>query len=125
MIAGGLGVAVPSNAVQRFLRRQVQRPALGVTVQPVAIPTGGDKFTLGLLVMELTEQGSAEQAGLLLGDVLLGANGKPFQAPDDLLNAVAEIDAGETVHLDIMRGGQQQTREIELQSASTPGTVAA
>jgi len=40
MIAGGLAFAVPSNAVERFLRLGKSRPHLGVTIQPVLVPLG-------------------------------------------------------------------------------------
>ena len=124
MIAGGLGIAVPSNAVQRFLRRQTQRPAIGVTVQPIPVPQD-DHQVLGLLVVAVDAQSSAEQAGIFLGDVLLGAKGIPFHAPDDLLNAVSELDLGETVQLDIQRGGVRQTLAVVLLPATPTETVAA
>ena len=41
MIAGGLALAVPSNAVERFLAGSAARPALGVTMQPVRLPLDG------------------------------------------------------------------------------------
>src|SRR4029077_331135 len=55
MIAGGLALAVPSNAVGEFLKRGgAQGPALGVTLQPVSLPTGA----VGLLLLKV-DPGSA------------------------------------------------------------------
>src|ERR1700687_4363866 len=45
MIAGGLALAVPSNAVGRFLQGEIG-PSLGVTLQPVPLPDGAFGFLL-------------------------------------------------------------------------------
>ena len=118
MIAGGLGLAVPSNAVARFLRRQQERPAVGVTIQPVPVTLDGNQV-LGLLVVEVAPQSSAEAAGVLLGDVLLGTSAGLFHAPDELLNAVSILDAGEALTLDLLRGGARRTLDVILLPAPT------
>ncbi len=113
MIAGGLGLAVPSNAVARFLRRQQERPSVGVTIQPVPITLDGNQV-LGLLVVEVAPHSSAEAAGVLLGDVLLGTSAGLFRSPDELLNAVSALDAGEVLTLDLLRGGARRTLDVTL-----------
>src|SRR5258708_4501322 len=81
MIAGGLALAVPSNAVGEFLKRGgAQGPALGVTLQPVPLRGGA----LGFLLLKVDPGSAAEAASLLLGDVLIGAAGRPFAPFDDL-----------------------------------------
>jgi serine protease Do len=124
MIAGGLGLAVPSNAVARFLRRQQERPAVGVTIQPVPVTFDGNQ-ALGLLVVEVASHSSAEAAGLLLGDVLLGTAAGLFHTPDELLNAVSILDAGEVLTLDLLRGGVRRTLDVILLSAPAQEGAAA
>ena len=77
MIAGGLALAVPSNAVRRFLEGRAERPMLGVALRPVQL--AGDK--LGLLIFGVVPGSAAEDAGLLLGDIITGTSGKPLTSP--------------------------------------------
>lgn len=108
MIAGGLALAVPSNAVARFLRVGTDRPALGITMQPVRIALRG-KTVFGLLVLDVADGSPAETAGLLTGDVLVGTGGALFARPDSLVHALAGIAPGDTLVLDIVQGGQPIT----------------
>ncbi len=50
MVAGGLALAVPSNAVERFLGATGRRAYLGVTTQPVQVKLQGTP-ALGLLTL--------------------------------------------------------------------------
>jgi len=102
MIAyGRLALAVPSNAVAAFLKHG-SGPRLGVTVQPVAT---------GLLVIEVAPKSPAETASLLLGDVLVAANGQRFQNAQALASA---IDAGGLLHLTFLRGGNRKERSVAV-----------
>jgi serine protease Do len=98
MIAGGLGFAVPSNAVERFLN-QFQ---LGVVIQSVAT---------GLLVLEITPQSPAERASLRPGDVLTG-----FRSPEDLQAALHSSQEGR-VELEFRRGADKRTRRVVARAA--------
>lgn len=104
MIVDGLGFAVPSNAVKRFLQRPEERPRLGVTIQPVVVKLGEHRV-LGLLVLEVQSHSLAQQADLLIGDVLIGVSGELFRAPDDLTAALSDVGSGELLQLDVLRGG--------------------
>lgn len=129
MINGGLALAVPSNAVERFLRGQTgqaQRPYLGVTTQPVLVPLGGRR-AFGLLVLEATEGGPAEAAGLITGDVLVGAGERRFREPDDLAAALYGAGVGATLSFTVVRGGRPITRDVAVRPAAgeTAQTAAA
>jgi serine protease Do len=102
MVAGGLGLAVPSNAVERFLQYQGARPQLGLITRPVLVPVGGEQMP-GLLVLEVATASAAATAGMGIGDVIIGVNGRLFRGPRDL--ATLRIDWGDQVVLDILRGG--------------------
>ena len=74
MIAGGVGLAVPSNAVLRLLstsRIELPRYPLGVVVRPAEISMNG-RMRLGLVIVEVIENSAAETASLMLGDILIG-----------------------------------------------------
>jgi serine protease Do len=113
MVAGGLGLAVPSDAVQRFLRDRGERPQLGVVMQPALVPFKGQQVP-GFVVLEVVAGSPAESAGLTMGDVLIGIGGHLFQDPSDLGTALADADPGSTFRLELIRGGRPMTLEVVL-----------
>ncbi len=127
MVAGGLALAVPSNAVADFLGRgQEAAPPLrlGVTIAPVLVPESGGRV-FGLLVLEVEPAGPAEVAGLMVGDVLVGADGKPLEGPYDLASALSHAaQAGGTPGhpLELIRAGRRLTCEVFLGQATVEAT---
>ena len=121
MIAGELALAVPSNTVQRFLANQPdERPMLGVALRPVVLPQN----QMGLLIFAVVPDSAADTAGLIIGDILIGANGKAFTTPEDLVPALRGAFQGTPLSLDIVRGGKPQTVTVNVALAQ-PTTVAA
>ena len=118
MIVQGLGAAVPGNAVTAFLRRGASGFSLGVTVQAVRI----EDRRLGLLVLKVEPGSPAAAAPLWVGDLLIGADGRPFNSVDDLHQALD--DAGGLIHLQFLRGDRSATREAAIQ-LGRPVAVAA
>lgn len=118
MVAGGLALAVPSNAVWDFLSATRERPHLGVTLRPVFFPLRG-KGHRGLLVLEVEAGSPAEKAGLSVGDVLIGVGGQLIDGPYDvarMLRHSARAGASTGLSLDFLRGGRLETREVFLSS---------
>jgi serine protease Do len=109
MIAmGGLALAVPSNAVADFLRRGARGPTLGITVR--AVPFDG---SIVLVVLEVASQGRGAAASILIGDLLLGANGRRFRSVDDLADAI-DGAAGGVLTLQFTRGDHHKIREVAV-----------
>ena len=105
MIAGGLALAVPSNAVADFLSgRADRRPMLGVTLQPVPLRRGA----VGYLLLKVDPGSAAESASLMIGDLLIAAGGNQFESLDDLEEALDS--AGEALELRFLRGDRRRTR---------------
>jgi serine protease Do len=119
VVNGGLALAVPSNAVATFLKSG-QAVMLGVTVRPVLLD---DRRSVGLLVLEVAPGGAAADASLLIGDVLLGAKGRPFREVDDLADAI-ESAAGGSLPLQFLRGERRNAREVVVR-LSRRGAAAA
>jgi serine protease Do len=71
MVAAGVGLAVPSNAVARALKGKVPRAPLGIVARPVEIALRG-AARFGMLVLEIVKGSAAESASLMLGDILVG-----------------------------------------------------
>jgi serine protease Do len=116
MIYGGLAVAVPSAAIERFLRSGSSRARLGVTTGPVAIRLRGDSPTLGLMIYEVTPGAAAEEGGALPGDVIVGIAGAPIKSPDAVHEAVHEARPGDVLALDILRAGSTVRHTFHLQA---------
>ncbi|HYU54342.1 MAG TPA: S1C family serine protease [Gemmatimonadaceae bacterium] len=121
-LARGTPMALPANAVDRILdelleRGHVRRPFIGVAVQPVALSAslvkqhglGNDG---GLLILSIAESSPAEKAGILLGDVLLEADGQTLSRPDDLLDALSGVANNAAVSLKVLRGGTIKTVSV-------------
>jgi len=116
MIARGLGLAVPVDSIERFLRGEKEQPELGVTIEPVAVPASGRNI-LGLLVAEVVPGSAAQRAGLLRGDVLVSSGRRFFEQPLDLLTAIRNSPPpSRRLELELLRGGKQQSVEVTLES---------
>jgi len=124
MVAGRLALAVPSNAVRRFLAAGKGDNWLGVSVHPVRVPQrNGARF--GLAILEIEKGSPASQASLLPGDILLGAGGRDFTSLDDLAQAL-DGSGPRTLRLEFLRGDYVRVRRVVVQlGASARGSVAA
>jgi|SRR5581483_136388 len=107
MIVRGLGAAVPSNAVTSFLNRGTSGYALGVTLQAVRL----ENHSIGLVVLQVEPGSPAAAAPLWTGDILTGANGKPFRSVDDLHHA---LDNAGVIHVQFLRGDRSTIREVAI-----------
>lgn len=124
MIASGLALAIPSHTVERFLDGSFAPIYLGITIQPV--PLGiGKRHVLGLLVLEVANNSMASEAGLNIGDILIGACGQYFRTPDDLFSILQNLQTGEFLPLEFLRSGKlrQATVSISRPQSETPQAV--
>lgn len=78
--------------------------------QPGGWAQGG---RVGLTVVQVDADGPAAQAGVLVGDVLLALDGAPVRHPRELLERVRD-QAGQTVTLRVLRGGQEQDLPVPV-----------
>ena len=127
--SAGIGFAIPVDEVNRIVPRLIRdgkfiRPALG-------IQAAGKSFqeSLGLpkgvAVIGVYPDSPAHQAGiqpfkrapdgsLVVGDVIVALNGKPISSFDELLNALEQHQAGDTVTLSIVRGDKRVEQPVRL-----------
>jgi serine protease Do len=132
MVAGGLGLSVPSRHVQRFveLARATEhgRPYLGVRVLTVDLPEAlrsrlGVELAQAALVAEVEPESPAAAAGLLVGDLLIGVDGRAAPGSDELLVALGLSHVGQTRVLTLLRGGER--RELSVTLGHQPEEAAA
>jgi serine protease Do len=121
----GIGFAIPSNMVRALLSSKAKngkivKPWLGAQYQSVTRELAeslGLKTPAGALVSEVFEGSPADKAGLQVGDVVLGFNGKPVEDVQGLRFRTATASMGEPAMLTIRRKGKEQTVTVQL---STP-----
>lgn len=109
MVMNGLGLAVPSEAVQKFL----SAPApfrLGVTVQPARLGNGAQ----GMLILTVEPGSPAGQASLLPGDLITGIDGAQAADADALASALSLAATGKrgSVVVRFYRGGGGAERRV-------------
>ncbi len=133
----GIGFAVPSNTVKTVVAQllatgKVERAFLGVAARPIE-PELARTYHLpvesGLLVETVTPSTGAAKAGLeagdedvvvegqsfrLGGDVIVAADGVRVSTIADLRDAVTAHKPGETLKLEIYRGGVKRTVTVTL-----------
>jgi len=114
-LARGTPVTLPAAAVDKVLDEllehgRVRRPFVGVAAQPVTLSASLVKHheladDSALLIVSVADGSPADSAGVLVGDVLLEANGKSLSRPTDLLDALSDVPVGESLRLKVLRGG--------------------
>lgn len=120
----GLVLTIPSETVNRVVetiltKGKISKPYLGIGTQAVPISENlrerlGLENRSGLMMLTVETGGAAEQAGVLIGDVLLSIDDKPTLDPADVQSALFGKEAGNQVKAKILRGGALQEIEITL-----------
>ncbi|MDX2179837.1 MAG: trypsin-like peptidase domain-containing protein [Bryobacteraceae bacterium] len=121
MVAGRLGLAVPSNAVREFLIRRGSTPKIGVGIRPVTVRFK-QREGPGLAVVEVTPGSPAAAASLMIGDILVGVGGRLFETWDDLSASLE--NAQPPLAVEFLRGDRKTIRHATLQWAIEPEGVA-
>ena len=112
MVAGGMGLAVPSNSVSRLLQRRGAQAPLGVTIRPVMIRMR-NKDQSGMLIVEITDNSAAESASLMTGDILVGVDGRYFADMEDFERAF-DGDGLRVIRLHFLRGHRSGVRTVAV-----------
>lgn len=118
-LARGAPLTIPIDLALKIARSlaeygSLKRGYLGVRSQLVEIPAsmrpalGRDQAT-ALLLVGIEPDSPAAQAGLLVGDILVGIAGSPVNDHDELLAALTGEAVGKAVEVQILRGGQSVT----------------
>lgn len=63
----------------------------------------------GVLVSSLADNGPAEKAGVRVGDVIVGVNGKTVGGSRELTRAMRDVKKGDSVRIEVIRGKAHQT----------------
>ncbi len=120
MYDSGVGFAVPRDRVAAIVEkliegRTIQRGWLGVAMNP--------RVRDAVVVGNIADPSPAIDAGLRIGDKIVGAAGRPVSHFGQLTQALYMIPAGEKVRLDIERDGESMTIELVLAESSALGAL--
>lgn len=108
----GLGVVIPASIAWKAAaivldHGRVKRGYLGVAGQPVSLAPlqrEGAGRERGLLVVSVVPDGPAAQAGMLVGDVVLSLDGTPIDSPEQLMDLLMGVGAGQVITAQVIRG---------------------
>ncbi|MCU0409111.1 MAG: Do family serine endopeptidase, partial [Bacteroidales bacterium] len=122
----GNSFAVPVSIVQKVvadLREfgEVQRALIGVNIRDVNAEDA-EKMDLrevkGILITNIVEGGSAEDAGLKANDVIVKFNGQDVASVPELQEQVSRRRPGDRANLTFVRNGKEETVPIVLKNSS-------
>jgi S1-C subfamily serine protease len=113
----GLGFAIPIGTVRGIAEQLIStgsavHAALGVNTRSV---TDGTRD--GALVLNVEPGSAAAAAGIREQDIVIAVEGKPVGSSEELVVAVDAHDPGDTVTVEVVRGGGSTELEVTLDEA--------
>jgi serine protease Do len=122
----GIGFAIPINTAKYVLEElkkhgRVKRGYIGIHIAPITQEIAQElkiQDKKGIVIIGIMEGSPAAKAGLRIGDVILEANGKEINEPDELIRIVNETPIGKGIRLKIHRG--KSTLEVLVIIAERP-----
>jgi len=124
----GIGFAIPTNMARPIMDMlikdgKVARGYLGVNIVTVTKALAADQklgAARGAVVAGVQDEGPADKAGLVEGDVITAINGTEVRTSDVLRNTIAMIRPGTTVDLEVVRRTAGKT-VIKAKLGELPG----
>lgn len=109
----GVGFAVPIDVAYDLAQavvagEPIERAALGIT------GTNTESGTAGALVVGVQPNSGADDAGILRGDVIVSIDGVRVNGIGDLVAQIRNYQPGDSVELEVIRGGEEITVEVTL-----------
>ncbi|HEX5229692.1 MAG TPA: S1C family serine protease [Bryobacteraceae bacterium] len=95
----------------------VSRGFLGVALQPVALPPQLREHLAqdsGIMLLGIEPEGPASLGGLILGDVLVAADGQALAQPEALSDLLERTPPGQNVKFKVLRAGVVQEQEVRI-----------
>ena len=133
----GVGFAIPADTVRESVDEiiangRVVRPILGIAFAPDS--STSQLGVNGILVLSVKDSGPAAKAGvkgtsrdsygrLVLGDIIVGADGKKIKNAADLYRALDKLKVGAVVDLELLRAEAKEHVKVTLE-ASPQGSIA-
>ncbi|QJS95700.1 peptidase S1 [Dolosigranulum pigrum] len=127
-VVEGMGFAIPSNDAVDIINEleregEIVRPTLGITMVDLGLVSDEQKSNVlkidesvqeGVVVVDVTSNTSASEAGLQSGDVITSFNGQPVTTGLELRQALYKTRVGDEVDVEFYREGQLQTQTMMM-----------
>jgi len=117
-------LALPVTTVNRVVdalvtKGHIPRGYLGVGLQPIRLPenlrqTLQHQQKTAVIVLDVEPEGPASNAGVLIGDILIGLNGKPVMRLEDVHAHLHGEQIGKEVNAEFLRGGVRRDANIVI-----------
>jgi Do/DeqQ family serine protease len=122
----GYSFAIPVNIVKKVVRDllqygEIQRAFMGVQIREVDAALAADKNLgelKGVYVAALTDNSSAEKAGIKPGDVIIAIDGTAVNTNSELVEVVSQHSPGDKIKVDLTRDGKAFQAEVTLTNSS-------
>ena len=120
----GYSFAVPVSLVKKVMNDlkefgAVQRPLLGITIRDVTAEDAEDlklKEVQGVYVNGVNSNSSAEDAGIVAGDVIVAIENRKVKNVSELQEAVALNRPGDKIKVTYIRDGKEKTATATLKN---------
>ena len=119
----GIGFAIPANLASRISQQiikngKVQRPYLGITMQPVTDELARHfdlKNRDGAVVMEIAEGSPAARSDLRAMDIIRKIDDKTMKNTNDVQKHVLDCEIDREIRLEILRNGKIKEVKVKLE----------
>jgi len=124
-VAEGLGFAIPANTVRLISQQIIEkgyfaRPYLGIRWQAI-YPALARRYNLdaewGAYVSDVLPDTPADKAGLQHGDIIVRIGDQTIDEKHSFVNTLFTYQPGETVEIEVVRGGKRVTLSVTLGEA--------
>jgi S1-C subfamily serine protease len=123
-LANGAAVTIPADIAWKIAETlarhgRIKRGYLGIRSQMVEVPKNSQKAlqreqATALLIVGVEDGSPAAKGGLIVGDILLAVAGAPVLHHDELFARLNGDVAGKSTPIEILRGGQPQTLNVQV-----------
>lgn len=129
----GIGFAIPTDITRAIVNQlaqygEVRRGGIGARFQDLT-PELADAFSLdtyqGAVVSKVSANGSAANAGLMVGDIVVEANGRAVRNATDIHNRIGLSALGDSLQLNILREGTTRAMSVEIEAIPIPEAAGA
>ena len=124
--AEGMGFAIPINSAIDIVDELIKngyvtgRPLIGLSGEDIdEMMSKFYNIPQGVYVRIVTSDSPAEKAGIRVGDVIIGANGKEITSMDELNKIKEEFKPGDSIKLTVYREGQKLELSLTLAEATS------
>ena len=116
----GVGFAVPVDSIRNVVPKLIK--AGHIDRAYLGLASGERPATPGALVGTVNPGTPAADAGIRTGDLIVGFDGKTIRTPSELSLSVLEKKPGDSVKVELKRGGD--TRTVTVKLGQRPNKVA-